>query len=110
MSASTGTVIDVKVKVIHIKGTCPYEHKVGDEWIVGYKTPPGICNSAYMAIYPHIRVLQRGGHYELPKGSGVTRLGCPDAWNCVIFELAPIASTARPAPPLAAGTGNLDNL
>jgi uncharacterized repeat protein (TIGR04076 family) len=109
-SRSTSSITDVKVKIVHIKGTCPYEHKVGDEWTVDHKTPGGMCNMAYMSMYPHIRVLQRGGQYELPKGSGVIRLGCPDAWNLVVFELQAVEGTARPAPQLSPGTGDLDKL
>ena len=32
----------------------------GEEWAVAYTTPPSVFNVAYAALYPHIRVLQRG--------------------------------------------------
>ena len=75
MKRSTGMLGDVKVKVVFVKGTCLAGHKVGQEWIIGRRTCQGICNSAYNAIYPNIRLLQRGGDYEYPAGSGVIRYG-----------------------------------
>ena len=105
-----GFITDVKVKVVHTKGVCVYGHKVGDEWSVGYTTPAGICNVAYAAIYPHIRVLQRGGAYEYPGNSGVVRAGCPDPWNLTVFELSPITETKRPALTAPPGAGELDTL
>ena len=107
---SVGKAWDVKVKVVYQKGVCNFEHKVGDEWIVGPTTPAGICNAAYMAIYPHIRVLQRGGDYEYPKGSGVCRFSCPDLWNPVVFELSKVSGTARASKPMDPGAGHLESL
>ena len=105
-----GDVTDVKVKVIYKKGTCVYGHEVGDEWVVGNTTPLGICNAAYMTLYPHIRVYQRGGQYEYPKGSGIARFGCPDPWNLVIFELSAVPGTTRGGNPLPPGSGQMDTL
>ncbi len=111
MSTYTGSIItDVKVKVVSAKGVCVYGHRLGDEWVVGFTTPLGICNAAYMALYPHIRVLQRGGSHEYPKGSGVIRIGCPDPWNLVVFELSPLPGTTRVAPTGPTGSGHLDTL
>ena len=107
---ATGTVTDIKVKVVYSKGTCPYGHQVGEEWVVGLKTPLGICNSAYISLYPHIRVLQRGGQYQYPPGSGVIRLGCPDVWNLVVFEMSAMPGTTCPAPSPHPGSGLLENL
>ena len=102
---------DVRVKVVYKRGTCVYGHKVGDEWIVGTTTPAGICNPAYMTLYPFLRVYQLGGKYEFPRGSGVARVCCPDAWNQVIFELSAVPATGKGAicalPP---ESGNLDAL
>ena len=43
---------DVVARVISQKGTCAYEHKVGDEWVIGSKTPDGInlhsCAQSYL--------------------------------------------------------------
>jgi uncharacterized repeat protein (TIGR04076 family) len=103
-------ITDVKVKVVYTKGVCVYGHKIGDEWVVGYTTPPGICNAAYTALYPHIRVLQRGGIYEYPKGSGVTRIGCPDPWNLVVFELSSVPGTTRECLSAPPGCGDLNML
>ena len=105
-----GFITSVKVEIVYLKGTCVYGHKMGDNWIVEYTTPAGICNAAYMALYPHIRVLQRGGSFEYPKDSGVTRIGCPDPWNLIVFELSPISGTTHPAVAAPPGSGEIDTL
>lgn len=78
---------EVRLKIINVVGECPFGHKVGDEWIVGKKTPEGVCNAAYTALYPHIRSLQLGADYQYPAGSGVVHLCCPDVYRPVTFEL-----------------------
>ena len=95
MTKPTTKVTDVRVKVVSRKGVCAFGHKVGDEWIVGATTPAGICNAAYAALYPHIRVLQRGGDFSYPVGSDLARMACPDGWNPTIFELSRVPETAR---------------
>ena len=78
---------EVLVKVISQKGTCNQEHKVGDEWVIGRKTPEGICLGAFNSIFPNLRVLMFGGS---PPGSTDPEVGiaaCPDAKNPVVFEL-----------------------
>ena len=49
---------DVVAKVVSQKGTCGAEHKVGDQWVIGSKTPEGICLSAFNALFPSLRVLR----------------------------------------------------
>ncbi len=78
---------DVVVKVISQKGTCHAEHKVGDEWVIGHKTPEGICLSAFNALLPAIRVLCFGGSFPWEDDTDVTTAACPDAQNPVVFEL-----------------------
>ena len=78
---------DVLVKVISQKGTCVQEHKVGDEWVIGRKTPEGICLSAFDALFPSARVLMFGGVFPWGTDPDVTTVACPDAKNPVVFEL-----------------------
>ena len=78
---------EVGVKVISQKGTCAYEHKVGEEWVIGKKTPQGICLSAFNAIFPPARVLMFGGSFPWETDPDVTTVACPDAKNPVVFEL-----------------------
>ncbi len=78
---------DVLVKVISQKGTCVQEHKVGDEWVIGRKTPEGICLSAFDALFPSARVLMFGGSFPWGTDPDVSTVACPDAKNPVVFEL-----------------------
>jgi uncharacterized repeat protein (TIGR04076 family) len=85
-----GESCDIKVKVIQQKGVCAFGHKVGDEWTVGWCTPPGLCNAAFVALYPFIRALQFGAAYEYPFQSGKAHQCCPDPYNQIIFELSKV--------------------
>ncbi len=78
---------DVAVKVISQKGTCTQEHKVGDEWVIGGKTPEGICLEALHSIYPHLCVLRFGGSFPWATDPDTTTEVCPDPNNPVVFEL-----------------------
>jgi uncharacterized repeat protein (TIGR04076 family) len=78
---------DVVARVISQKGTCDNEHKVGDEWVIGVKTPQGMCTSAFNAVYPSARVLMFGGVIPWETDPDIATVACPDADNPVVFEL-----------------------
>lgn len=78
---------DVEVKVISQEGVCGKDHKVGDSWIIGTKTPEGICLSAFNVIFPDSRVLRFGGELPWAKEKGTATVACPDGKNPVIFKL-----------------------
>ena len=78
---------DVAVKVEYQKGTCSREHKVGEEWVIGGKTPEGICLEAFNALFPHLQVLMFGGSFPWGTEPSVTLEACPDPNNPVVFEL-----------------------
>ncbi len=77
----------VLVKVISQKGTCEQEHKVGDEWVMGTKTPEGVCLSAFHCLLPSVRVLMYGGSFPWETDPDVYKGACPDSDNPVVFEL-----------------------
>ena len=80
---------DVAVKVISQKGTCGAGHKVGDEWVIGMKSPPeGICLPALNALYPTLQVMRFGGVFPRSPDPDIARHeACPDPNNPVVFEL-----------------------
>jgi len=78
---------DVIVKVISQKGTCDAEHKVGDEWVIGRKTPAGICLGAFNTLLTNARVLRFGGSFPWADDPDNATVACPDAANPVVFEL-----------------------
>jgi uncharacterized repeat protein (TIGR04076 family) len=78
---------DVIAKVISQKGTCEAQHKVGDEFVMGEKTPPNLCSWAFYAIFPGAQVLQFGGSFPWEKDRNKTTVACPDPTNPVVFEL-----------------------
>jgi uncharacterized repeat protein (TIGR04076 family) len=78
---------DVIVKVISQKGTCGAGHKLGDEWVIGYKTPDGICLSAFDSMFSDLMVLIFGGTFPWSRDPDIVRVTCPDTANPVVFEL-----------------------
>jgi uncharacterized repeat protein (TIGR04076 family) len=79
---------DVIAKVISQKGTCEAQHKVGDEFVIGEKTPPNLCSWAFHCLFPFAEVLQFGGTFPWETAEdGTTTVACPDPENPVVFEL-----------------------
>jgi len=78
---------NVIAKVVSQKGTCEAQHKVGDEFIIGEKTPPNFCSWAFCSIFPFAQVLQFGGSFPWEKDRNKTIVACPDPDNPVVFEL-----------------------
>lgn len=54
---------NVSIKVKSQKGHCVAGHKVGDQWLVGEKTPEGICLFAFSSLLPFITPLMYGGAF-----------------------------------------------
>ena len=78
---------EIAVKVVSQEGTCFNGHKVGDEWVIGSKTPEGMCQSAWVSLYPAARVLMFGGSFPWGDDPDVTTIACPDPKNPAVFEL-----------------------
>lgn len=78
---------EVIARVISQKGTCAAGHKVGDEFIIGEKTPPGMCSWAFYTLFPSAEVLQFGGSFPWEEEPNKTTVACPDPANPVVFEL-----------------------
>ena len=83
---------DVVAKVISQKGTCRAGHRLGDEFVIGQKTPPNLCSWAFYTLFPFAQVLQFGGSFPWEQDPNKTTVACPDPANPVVFEL-------RRAPP-----------
>jgi len=77
----------VRIKVISQKGTCEAGHKVGDQWLVGEKTPEDMCVFAFSSLLPCITPLMFGGAFPWEKDPDKTTAACPDSENPVVFEL-----------------------
>jgi len=77
----------VSAEVISQQGTCEAGHKVGDRWVIGEKTPEGLCIFAFGSLLPFITPLMYGGSFPWEKDPDVTTVACPDAENPVVFEI-----------------------
>jgi len=78
---------DVTAKVISQKGTCSAQHKVGDQFVIGQHTPPGLCSWAFYCLFPFAQVLQFGGSFPWEEDPSKATVACPDPVNTVVFEL-----------------------
>ena len=78
--------------VVSQKGICEAGHKVGDEFIIGQKTPPGMCSWAFYTIFPFAEPLQFGASFPWEKDPSKASVACPDPDNPVIFELRRVES------------------
>lgn len=78
---------EVIAKVISQKGTCASGHKLGDEFVIGEKTPPGLCVWAFYSLFPFASVLAFGGSFPWEDDPDRTTVACPDPTNPVVFEL-----------------------
>jgi uncharacterized repeat protein (TIGR04076 family) len=74
-------------KVISQEGTCDAGHKVGDEFVMGQTTPPGMCSWAFYTLFPFAETLEFGGSFPWESGPAKARVACPDPDNPVVFEL-----------------------
>jgi uncharacterized repeat protein (TIGR04076 family) len=78
---------DVVAKVISQKGTCVANHEEGEEFLIGDKTPEGLCSWAFYAIFPFVSTLQCNGCFPWEKDPEKAIVACPDPANPVVFEL-----------------------
>ena len=78
---------DVIARVISQKGTCAAGHRVGDEFIIGEKTPPDLCSWAFYSLFPFASVLQCGGSFPWEDDPDKATVACPDPASPVVFEL-----------------------
>ena len=78
---------DVIAKIISQKGACSAGHRLGDEFVIGQKTPPDLCSWAFYTLFPFAQVLQFGGSFPWEQDPNKTTVACPDPANPVVFEL-----------------------
>ena len=76
----------VIAKVVSRKETCE-NHKVGDEFEIGEKTPPNVCVWAYHSLFPFAQVMLYGGSFPWARDPNKATIACPDPENAVVFEL-----------------------
>ena len=78
---------DIIAEVISQKGNCAAGHRVGDKFVIGQQTPPGLCSWAFSTLFPFAEVLEFGGSFPWEKDPNQTTVACPDPGNPVVWEL-----------------------
>ncbi len=78
---------DVKITLISQLKKCPNGHKVGDKFIVGRKTPGGMCMGAFSSLLPYITTLRYGGSFPWEKGKHDGTFCCPDPKVVNVFHV-----------------------
>lgn len=80
-------VYEVVIRLVANQRPCHSGHKIGDEWVFNYFTPPGMCGLAYNALYPVALALQFGATFPWQEDPDVITMSCPDAEVNNVFEL-----------------------
>jgi uncharacterized repeat protein (TIGR04076 family) len=89
--AMTRKVMEVKARVLSVKGQCDLGHKVGD--VVRF-TQTGvdgkICIHALYSMLPKVFAMMFNAEFPWAQNPDVLTHPCPDAANPVVFELTRI--------------------
>jgi len=80
-------VYEVVIRLVANQRPCHAGHKIGDEWVFNYFTPPGMCGLAFNALYPVALALQFGATFPWQEDPDVITVSCPDAEVNNVFEL-----------------------
>jgi uncharacterized repeat protein (TIGR04076 family) len=79
---------ELEIEVVKRTGRCSVDHKVGETFrIRSYKTPEGLCLSAFHALWPVARTLLLGGKHPWDEDPDVSTVACPDPDNPVVFRI-----------------------
>ncbi len=78
---------DIKITLVSQLKKCPAGHRVGDEFLVGNKTPAGLCMGAFSSLLPYISTLRFGGSFFWEKNDGEGTFCCPDPEVVNVFHL-----------------------
>lgn len=79
---------EIEITVVRKKGHCSVGHEVGDRFLIkNYKTPEGLCLSAFHAIWPVARTFLLDGIQPWDENKDETIVACPDPENLVVFKL-----------------------
>jgi uncharacterized repeat protein (TIGR04076 family) len=84
---------DVEITLLAQKKKCPAGHKVGDQFLVGRKTPAGICMGAFGSLLPFITTLRFGGAFPWEKNAAEGTFCCPDPEVVNVFRLRRVTDT-----------------
>ena len=76
----------VQVTVKSAPKGCSQGFKEGDSWLIGNRTPEGMCLPAFGAIYRQIMTLRYGGESPFSEDKDTMAAVCPDPNHCVIYE------------------------
>lgn len=77
----------VVLSITSQKGTCVFNHKVGQEFDVSAATPAGLCPGAYGSALATIFALQVNGQIPWAKEDGSVHIACPDPENPVVMAI-----------------------
>jgi len=86
---------EVVIRLVGNDSPCHVGHKVGEEWVFDYMTPPRMCGLAFNALYPFALALQYGATFPWQQDPDVVMVSCPDTDVHNTFELRRRAKKPR---------------
>jgi uncharacterized repeat protein (TIGR04076 family) len=86
-------IYDIKITLASQIKECPNGHRIGDQCLVGRKTPGGLCMGAFASLLPYITTLRFGGSFPWEKSPDEATFCCPDPNVVNVFRLERIPRT-----------------
>jgi uncharacterized repeat protein (TIGR04076 family) len=78
----------IKVTVVSIKGTCIFNHQIGDTVTIDERGVHGdICIHALYSMLPKAFAMLYGAEFPWLKQGELPTHACPDGYNPVIWKL-----------------------
>jgi len=84
---------EIEVTVVKIDEPGTQCQKIGDTFIIGKRTPSGMCCAAFQALYPRAAALAWSGPRDENRTLDVV---CPD--GKVVYRLKAMSRPLRPEP------------
>ena len=77
----------IVLKIVSQKGTCQFNHHVGQEFDLSSGMPKGLCSGAYNSAHPTIYAMYFGAKIPWAKADGSVHIACPDPENPVVMAI-----------------------
>jgi len=78
---------NIKVKIMEIKGKCPYFNSVGSEYNLENMLPCNLCLKAFHTAYPYYLTFLHGGWFRWARRKNLVIAQCPGPDNSLVMEM-----------------------
>jgi uncharacterized repeat protein (TIGR04076 family) len=82
---------EVKCEVLEVNSALTSCQKAGDVFVLGPRTPEGMCARAFAAVYPAALAMRFTEDFAWQKGKDCLEITCPDGF--VVYRLTRVKET-----------------